>query len=136
MNSLTGCSGIPWHVKVVFFLPWAHVFWKFLSKSTLAGLFQWVLVLESGLHLLVLVVVFLVLFEDFRVLSQILLVWSPGSINAIFIVVFVRQVEVYRAHVVVIYSVLDVLEIVMGNWHTQLKKLLVHSLLRVLELVS
>jgi hypothetical protein len=50
--------------------------------------------------------------------------------------VFIRQVKINGAYVIVIDSVLNVLKIVVGHWHSKLKKLLIDSLLRILELVS
>ena len=50
--------------------------------------------------------------------------------------VYVLQVEVDCGNIVMVHSVLDVLEIVVSYWHSELEQLLVHSLLRVLELVS
>lgn len=50
--------------------------------------------------------------------------------------VHIFQVEVDSSNIIVIDSVLNVLKIVMSHWHTELEKLLVDSLLRVLELIS
>ena len=49
--------------------------------------------------------------------------------------VYVLQVEVHCGNIVMVHSVLDVLQVVMRHWHTELEQLLVDSLLRVLELV-
>ena len=49
--------------------------------------------------------------------------------------VYILKVEIHGGYVVVVHSVLDVLQVVVGHWHAQLEELLVHSLLWVLELV-
>ena len=82
-------------MEVVLLLPWRHVFGQLLSESTLASLLHWVFVLEPCLHLVILVIILLVLFENFWVLSQILFVRNPRSINAILVMVYVLQVEVH-----------------------------------------
>ena len=47
----------------------------------------------------------------------------------------VFQIKVDSAYVVMVHSVLDVLKIIMGDWHTQLKQFLSNFLLWILELV-
>ena len=123
-------------MEVVLGLPWRHVLGQLPREGAVSCLSEWVLILEPGLHLVILFVIFLVLLENFWVLSQILLVWNPRPINCVLTKVLVFEVEIDSADVIVVDSVLDVLQVVMGDWHTQLKQLFVHLLLRVLELVS
>ena len=47
----------------------------------------------------------------------------------------VFQIKVDSAYVVMVHSVLDVLKIIVGYWHTQLKQFLGNFLLWILELV-
>ena len=83
-------------------------------------LLQWVLSLIFFLLLVIFVVVFLVLPEDLWICGQVLLVGSPVFLVATTLVVGVVKVEVDRGDIVVVYSVLDVLEVFMGHWHTDL----------------
>ena len=123
-------------MKVVLGLPWSHVLGETFGEGALSGLLHGVLILEPEFDLVVLLIILLVLLEHLWVLSQILLIRYPRSINAILVMVYIFQVEVYSSHVVMVHSMLNVLEVLMGGGETEFKQLLVHSLLWILELIS
>jgi hypothetical protein len=123
-------------MQIVLGLPGRHIFRDLLGKCAFSWFLKRVLCLKSCLNFVIFLIIFLVFFENFRVLSQILLIWDPGSINAIFVMVRISKIEVDSAHIVVVDSMLNVLKIIVGNWHTEFEELLVDFLLRILELIS
>jgi len=95
-----------------------------------------VLGLEASLDLLVFFIVLLVLLEHLGVLSQVLFVRGPRSVECALLVAWVLQVMVYSPDVIVVDSVLYVLEVVVGYRHAYFHQLVRHLLLGVLELVE
>jgi len=79
---------------VVLCFPGAHVLGQFLGQGVLALLGHGVLVRELVLHLIVSRVILLVLLKHFWVVSQVLLIRSPGLICRVCRVVVVSHLEI------------------------------------------
>jgi hypothetical protein len=101
--------------------------WALLLKGVLSFEFLFLFV--------VLLVVLLIAFEDFGIVGHVLLVGRPILLPFLVRVLRVLHVEVDRAHIIVVDSVLNVVEIVVGSWHTDRCKLLHKSVLEVLSLI-
>jgi len=132
---LARCSSKSGQSGIVLGLPGRHVVGQSTLEWALSRLLEQVLVLEPLSYLVVSSVVFLVLLEHFWVLSKILLIWHPTSVDRVLHVSTSRQIIVHSANIVVVHSVLDVLQVIVSSRHTQLEQLLGNLLLGILELV-
>jgi len=75
--------------------------------------------------------------EHFGILAEVLFVGCPMPLSRVvaWLVVRVLHIEVYRGDVVVINPVLDILEVFVGLWHTDLSKFLFNLVCWVLSAI-
>ena len=92
-------------------------------------------VLVSGFlfEFVVLGVILLILVENFGVVRQVLLIRCPGFALLASCVQRVVVIEISRANVVMVDSVLDVFKVFVSDWHTDLTKLVDNLVLWVLS---
>ena len=133
--SLAGGTCEARHKVVILLLPGRHVSWDLSCEDLTTLLFKRVLLLGSLLDFIILGVVLLILVEDVRVVAQIVLVGRPVFVELARGVVGVLHVEVGRGYVVVVDTMLDVLEVLVGHWHANLTEFVNHFVLEVLSSV-
>ena len=92
-------------------------------------------ILISGflLELVILRVVLLILLENLGIVRHVLLVRCPGLVLLACLMVIVNVVEIGRANVVMVKSVLDVFKILVSDWHADLTKPVDNLVLRILS---
>jgi hypothetical protein len=84
----------------------------------------------------VILVVLRIHLEDLRIMSEFLFVGDPCLIEGAFLMVLIFQVKVDCADIVVVNSVFNVIEVLVGHGHADLTQLVNQFLLGVLLLVS
>jgi len=101
--------------------------WALLLENVFGGKFLFLFV--------VLFVIFLVALEDLGVVSHVLLIWGPILFPFLVSMLWILHVEVDRTDIVMIYSVFDIVKIVMSRRHTDRSKLFNKSILEVLSMI-
>lgn len=74
--------------------------------------------------------------EDLWIMSQFLFIRDPRLIKGALLMIWVLQVEVHRAYIVVVNSVFDVIEVLVSHGHANLSQFVDQLLLGVLLLVA
>lgn len=92
-----------------------------------------IFVVEAVLNSIILLVVLLILLENFGVLREVLLIRNPVTMRMLHI--HVLEAIINSARVVMIDTMLNILEVIMSYRHTHLDKALLKLLLRILELI-
>lgn len=131
LRSLARGTSVSGHKIVVLLLPWRHISGDLSREDLVALLLERVLILGLLLESVILGVILLVLVEHLWIVGQVLLIRSPGLVSLTWGVVGILVIEVSGTDVVVVDSVLNVLEVLVSDWHTNFSKLVNHLVLWV-----
>jgi hypothetical protein len=106
------------HKVIVAFFPRRHVLWHLASEGTLSLLCHRIFIFEALLDFLETLVILLVLAEYLGVLAHVLFIGQPSLIMRVSRVLRIADVIINSANIIMVDSMLNIIKIVVGKWHT------------------